>query len=186
MRPTGTDVLLVVDVQRDFLPGGALAVPDGDAVVAPANRLGRLFSHVVLTQDWHPPGHASFATSHPGRQPFDSVALPYGPQVLWPEHCVQGTPGADFAPGLDLPHAELVIRKGCRPGIDSYSAFLEADRTTPTGLAATCASAVSPGWCCAASPPITASAGARWMPASRGFPSRWSRTRCAASTSAAR
>ncbi|WP_298955912.1 bifunctional nicotinamidase/pyrazinamidase [uncultured Methylobacterium sp.] len=135
MRPTGTDVLLVVDVQRDFLPGGALAVPDGDAVVAPANRLGRLFSHVVLTQDWHPPGHASFATSHPDRQVFDSVALPYGPQVLWPEHCVQGTPGADFAPGLDLPQAELVIRKGCRPGIDSYSAFLEADRTTPTGLA---------------------------------------------------
>ncbi|GJD48502.1 Nicotinamidase [Methylobacterium crusticola] len=135
MRPAGTDALLVVDVQADFLPGGALAVPDGDGVVAPINALGRRFAHVVLTQDWHPPGHASFAGSHPGRRPFDTVRLPYGEQVLWPEHCVQGTPGADLAAGLDLPHAALVIRKGCRAGIDSYSAFREADRATPTGLA---------------------------------------------------
>ncbi|MGY2049936.1 bifunctional nicotinamidase/pyrazinamidase [Methylobacterium sp. JK268] len=133
--PAETDVLLVVDVQRDFLPGGALAVPDGDAVVPVVNALGRLFPHAVLTQDWHPPGHASFASSHPGRGVFDSVDLDYGPQVLWPDHCVMGTPGAALAEGLDLPRAELVIRKGFRPGIDSYSAFLEADRRTPTGLA---------------------------------------------------
>nr|WP_043752007.1 bifunctional nicotinamidase/pyrazinamidase [Methylobacterium nodulans] len=135
MEPCDTDVLLVVDVQRDFLPGGALAVPDGDAVVAPITALGRLFPHVVLTQDWHPPGHASFASSHPGRQPFDTIALAYGEQVLWPDHCVMGTSGAALAEGLDLPHAELVIRKGYRRSIDSYSAFVEADRRTPTGLA---------------------------------------------------
>ena len=135
MRLLPDDVLLVVDVQRDFLPGGPLAVPDGNAVAAPINRLGALFDHVVLTQDWHPAGHVSFAASHPGRAPFERIDLPYGPQVLWPTHCVQGSDGARFAPGLDLPHAELVIRKGFRPTVDSYSAFLEADGRTPTGLA---------------------------------------------------
>jgi nicotinamidase/pyrazinamidase len=130
-----SDVLLVIDVQVDFLPGGALAVPEGDAVIEPINRLIARFPHVAVTQDWHAPGHASFATSHPGRSPFETVALPYGPQVLWPEHCVRGTPGAALAPGLDAERAELVIRKGHAPGVDSYSAFLEADRTTRTGLA---------------------------------------------------
>ena len=129
------DVLLVVDVQRDFLPGGALAVPDGDAVIGPVNRLAALFPHVVLTQDWHPPGHVSFAASHPGQAPFSVITVPYGQQVLWPTHCVQGTDGAALAPGLDLPRAQLVIRKGFRPHVDSYSAFQEADRRTPTGLA---------------------------------------------------
>ncbi len=129
------DVLLVVDVQVDFLPGGPLAVPDGDAVIAPVNRIGAAFGHVVLTQDWHPPGHVSFAASHPGRAAFDETELSYGRQVLWPTHCVQDTPGAALAAALDLPRAELVIRKGCRAGVDSYSAFTEADRRTPTGLA---------------------------------------------------
>ena len=135
MRLSPDDVLLVIDVQRDFLPGGPLAVPDGDAVVAPINRLGALFPHVLLTQDWHPAGHVSFADNHPGRAPFEQIELPYGPQVLWPTHCVQGSNGADFAPGLDLPQAELVVRKGFRPAVDSYSAFAEADRRTTTGLA---------------------------------------------------
>ncbi len=135
MRMLPGDVLIVVDVQVDFLPGGALAVPDGDAVVAPINRLGAAFPEVVLTQDWHPAGHASFAGSHPGRVPFDEIELPYGRQVLWPAHCIQGTPGAALAAGLDVPHARLVIRKGCRRDVDSYSAFTEADRRTPTGLA---------------------------------------------------
>jgi len=128
------DVLIVVDVQSDFLPGGTLAVPDGDAVVPAVNRLGAVFGHVVLTQDWHPPGHVSFAASHPGHAPFTETEVAYGRQMLWPVHCVQGTPGAALAAGLDLPGAELVIRKGCRPGVDSYSAFTEADRRTPTGL----------------------------------------------------
>ena len=135
MRLLPDDVLLVVDVQRDFLPGGPLPVPDGDAVVAPVNRLGTLFPHVLLTQDWHPAGHASFAANHAGRKPFEQIELPYGPQVLWPTHCVQGSDGAGFAPGLDLPRAELVVRKGFRRGVDSYSAFTEADRRTTTGLA---------------------------------------------------
>lgn len=135
MRLLPGDVLLVVDVQRDFLPGGPLAVPDGDAVVAPINRLGTLFDHVLLTQDWHPAGHVSFAANHAGLAPFEQIELPYGRQVLWPTHCVQGSDGAGFAPGLDLPRAELVVRKGFRPGVDSYSAFTEADRRTPTGLA---------------------------------------------------
>jgi nicotinamidase/pyrazinamidase len=130
----GSDVLIVVDVQNDFCPGGGLAVPRGDEVVAAINRLAAKFDHVVLTQDWHPPRHLSFASSHPGRRPFETVALPYGAQVLWPDHCVQGTPGAAFHPALDIPHAALVIRKGFRPAIDSYSAFFENDRTTPTGL----------------------------------------------------
>ena len=135
MRLLPGDVLLVVDVQRDFLPGGPLAVPDGDTVVAPINRLGTLFDHVLLTQDWHPADHVSFAANHPGRAPFEQIELSYGRQVLWPTHCVQGSDGAGFAPGLDLPRAELIVRKGFRPGVDSYSAFTEADRRTPTGLA---------------------------------------------------
>jgi nicotinamidase/pyrazinamidase len=135
MQLRSDDALLVIDVQQDFLPGGSLAVPDGDAVVGPINRLGARFAHVVLTQDWHPAGHISFAASHPGHAPFGTIALAYGTQVLWPTHCVQGTPGAALATGLDVPHAELVIRKGFRPEVDSYSAFAEADRRTPTGLA---------------------------------------------------
>ncbi len=129
------DVLLVVDVQNDFLPGGALAVPGGDAVIAPLNRLARAFAHVVITQDWHPPGHVSFAASHPGRSAFETLDVAYGRQVLWPVHCVQGTRGAALADALDVPHAQLIIRKGSDAGIDSYSAFMEADRRTPTGLA---------------------------------------------------
>ncbi|EIM28928.1 bifunctional nicotinamidase/pyrazinamidase [Microvirga lotononidis] len=135
IEPGEHDVLIVVDVQVDFLPGGALAVPEGDAVIAPINRLAKLFRHVVLTQDWHPEGHASFASSHPQKQLFETTELHYGPQVLWPDHCVQGTPGAEFARDLDIPHAQLVIRKGYNAGIDSYSGFKEADRRTSTGLA---------------------------------------------------
>jgi nicotinamidase/pyrazinamidase len=130
-----TDVLLVVDVQNDFCPGGKLAVPHGDEVVPLVNQLGNRFQHVVLTQDWHPSGHSSFASANPGRQPFETVAFPYGPQVLWPDHCVQGTPGAQFQAELQIPHAELIIRKGYRRDIDSYSAFYENDHRTPTGLA---------------------------------------------------
>lgn len=135
IRPGPRDVLIVVDVQNDFCPGGGLAVPDGDAVVPVVNRLAGSFAHVVLTQDWHPPGHRSFASSHPGRAPYETVALSYGPQILWPDHCVQGTPGAAFRADLTIPHAGLVLRKGCHPGIDSYSAFFENDHDTPTGLA---------------------------------------------------
>jgi len=126
--------LVIVDVQNDFCPGGALAVPEGDRIIPAVNRLAAEFAHVVLTQDWHPPGHASFASSHPGRQPFDTIDLSYGRQILWPDHCVQGTSGAAFHPGLDVPHAELVLRKGFRTAIDSYSAFFENDHRTPTGL----------------------------------------------------
>ena len=128
------DVLVVVDIQNDFCPGGNLAVPRGDEVIAPVNRLARRFADVVLTQDWHPEGHQSFASHHPGRRPFDTVTAAYGPQVLWPDHCVQGTPGAAFHPALAVPHAGLIIRKGFRPAIDSYSALYENDRATPTGL----------------------------------------------------
>jgi nicotinamidase/pyrazinamidase len=128
-------LLLVIDVQNDFCVGGALAVPDGDAVVPVINRIAEHFTHVVLTQDWHPRGHSSFASSHPGRQAFETVRLPYGEQVLWPDHCVQGTEGAAFHPGLAIDRAELIVRKGYRAAIDSYSAFAENDRTTPTGLA---------------------------------------------------
>jgi nicotinamidase/pyrazinamidase len=135
IEPSDSDVLIVVDVQVDFLPGGALAVPDGDAVIAPINRLAKAFRHVVLTQDWHPEGHASFASSHRARQPFEMIELHYGQQVLWPDHCVQGTPGAEISRNLDIPHAQLVIRKGYNAGIDSYSGFKEADRQTSTGLA---------------------------------------------------
>lgn len=129
------DLLLVIDVQNDFCPGGALAVNDGDAVVPTINRISQRFGHVVLTQDWHPAGHSSFASSHPGASPFESIAMPYGPQTLWPDHCVQGTDGAAFHPDLSTVSAELVIRKGFRREIDSYSAFYENDRQTPTGLA---------------------------------------------------
>jgi len=128
------DFLLVVDVQNDFLPGGALAVPDGGAVVPVINALASRFAHTALTQDWHCPGHLSFASSHPGRAAFETIELPYGTQILWPEHCVQGTPGAEFSAALRIPQAELVVRKGYRREIDSYSAFCEADRVTPTGL----------------------------------------------------
>jgi nicotinamidase/pyrazinamidase len=129
------DVLLVVDVQNDFMPRGALAVARGDEVVPVVNALARRFANVVLTQDWHPPRHISFASSHPGRQPFDRIALPYGEQVLWPDHCVQATPGAALHAALDAPHAQLVVRKGYHPAVDSYSAFVEADRRHQTGLA---------------------------------------------------
>ncbi len=139
MAPTipirDSDVLVVVDLQNDFCPGGALAVPKGDEIVPLVNRLGRAFPNVVLTQDWHPRGHQSFASVHPGTAPHDLVQFSYGAQMLWPDHCVQGTSGAEFHPDLDLPSATLIIRKGFRPAIDSYSAFFENDRTTQTGLA---------------------------------------------------
>lgn len=129
------DVLIVVDVQNDFCGGGALAVPGGEEMVPVANRLGRCFANVVLTQDWHPAGHRSFASSHEGKAPFETTDMPYGPQVLWPDHCVQGTGGAAFHRDLDIPHAVLVVRKGFRAHIDSYSAFFENDHRTATGLA---------------------------------------------------
>jgi nicotinamidase/pyrazinamidase len=134
MRPRD-DLLLIIDVQNDFCPGGALAVAEGDATVPVINRLSQRFGHVAVTQDWHPSGHSSFATSHPGSGPFETIDMPYGPQTLWPDHCVQGTPGAALHPLLSTERAELVIRKGFRPEIDSYSAFFENDRRTPTGLA---------------------------------------------------
>jgi nicotinamidase/pyrazinamidase len=129
------DLLLIIDVQNDFCAGGALAVSDGDDVVPVVNRLAKRFAHVALTQDWHPSGHSSFATSHPGAAPFESIDMPYGRQTLWPDHCIQGTSGAAFHPQLQTERAELVIRKGFRTEIDSYSAFYENDRRTPTGLA---------------------------------------------------
>jgi nicotinamidase/pyrazinamidase len=135
IQPDDNDLLLIIDVQNDFCPGGALAVADGDAVVPVINRLAERFDHVVLTQDWHPAGHSSFATSHPGSTVFEVIEMPYGRQTLWPDHCVQGTSGASFHPQLVKDRAELVIRKGFRPTIDSYSAFYENDRRTPTGLA---------------------------------------------------
>ncbi len=129
-----TSVLIVIDVQNDFCPGGRLAVPGGDEVVRLVNGLAEEFAHVVLTQDWHPAGHSSFASSHPGKQPFKTVTMPYGPQTLWPDHCVQDSDGAAFHKDLHIPRAELVIRKGFRKAIDSYSAFFENDHKTPTGL----------------------------------------------------
>jgi nicotinamidase/pyrazinamidase len=134
MKPGEGDVLVITDVQNCFLPGGTLPVPDGDKIIPLINRLGALFRNVVMTQDWHTPGHISFASSHPGKKPFETVQLPYGPQVLWPDHCVQGTADAEVARELRVPHAQLVIRKGYRQHVDSYSAFLEADRKTMTGL----------------------------------------------------
>lgn len=132
---TDADVLVVVDVQNDFLPGGALAVPEGDQVIGPICALAERFDHVVCTQDWHPARHVSFASTHAGQAPFAMIELPYGKQMLWPDHCVQGTRGAALADALQLPRAELVIRKGYHPEVDSYSAFTEADRSTTTGLA---------------------------------------------------
>ena len=126
--------LVVIDVQNDFCPGGALAVPQGDEIIPEMNALIAQFDHVILTQDWHPPNHSSFASMHAGRSPYEQVAMPYGEQTLWPDHCVQGTHGAEFHPALEWTKAELVIRKGFRPEIDSYSAFFENDRKTPTGL----------------------------------------------------
>jgi nicotinamidase/pyrazinamidase len=134
MQTTSNDVLLVTDVQNDFCPGGALAVNDGDAVIEPIHRAAQHFQHIILTQDWHTSDHNSFASAHPGKKPFEQIELSYGPQTLWPDHCVQGTPGADFHPALQLTRAELILRKGFRPAIDSYSAFFENDRTTATGL----------------------------------------------------
>lgn len=143
------DVLLVVDVQNDFMPGGALAVPHGDEIVPIVNRLADAFEHVVLTQDWHPRDHLSFAVNHEGRQPFETITLPYGEQVLWPAHCVQGTTGAAWHAGLEAVHARLVIRKGYRREVDSYSAFVEADRQTGTGLTGYLREhGVTRVWCC--------------------------------------
>lgn len=130
-----TDCLVLIDLQYDFMPGGALAVAEGDLLVPIANRLAERFAHVVATQDWHPAAHSSFASQHPGREPFTTVEMPYGTQTLWPDHCVQGTPGAELHKDLALDRAEMIIRKGYRRDIDSYSAFLENDQTTPTGLA---------------------------------------------------
>lgn len=133
MRPA-TEALIVIDIQNDFCPGGALAVADGDAILPQVNALMAEFSTIVLTQDWHPADHSSFAANHPGAAPFSLVDMPYGPQVLWPSHCVQGSEGAAFHPGLKTDAGHLLIRKGFRPGIDSYSAFFENDRQTVTGL----------------------------------------------------
>lgn len=135
LQTTLQDVLLVIDVQNDFCPGGALAVADGDAVLAPIHRTAAEFEHIILTQDWHTAGHSSFASAHAGKQPFEQIEVSYGPQTLWPDHCVQGSKGAEFHPALHLPQAELILRKGFRPHIDSYSAFFENDRKTATGLA---------------------------------------------------
>lgn len=132
--PGNTDLFLIIDVQNDFCTGGALAVPDADSVVPIINHLADRFEHIVLTQDWHPANHQSFATSHPGQEPFNKIQLPYGEQTLWPAHCVQGTHGAALHPKLAIPKAELILRKGFRCTIDSYSAFYENDHATPTGL----------------------------------------------------
>ena len=134
IKPGDDDVLAVIDVQNCFLPGGTLPVPDGDKIIPLINQIAPAFRHVVITQDWHTKGHISFASSHPGKKPFETVQLPYGTQVLWPDHCIQGTPDADVHKDLKIPHAELIIRKGYRPHVDSYSAFLEADGKTMTGL----------------------------------------------------
>ena len=131
---TDQTALLIIDVQNDFCPGGALAVGDGDAVIPTINALQNRFGAIVLTQDWHPAEHLSFAANHPGAAPFSTTEAAYGTQVLWPTHCVQGTPGAEFHPDLATDRAEMIVRKGYRPSIDSYSAFFENDRTTPTGL----------------------------------------------------
>ncbi|MEL6450323.1 MAG: bifunctional nicotinamidase/pyrazinamidase [Pseudomonadota bacterium] len=129
-----THALIVIDVQTDFCPGGALAVPGGDAIVPGINALMAEAAAVVLTQDWHPAGHSSFASSHAGKAPYDMTQMPYGPQVLWPDHCIQGSVGAAFHPDLTTDRADMIVRKGYRPAIDSYSAFFENDHTTPTGL----------------------------------------------------
>jgi nicotinamidase/pyrazinamidase len=135
MQITTNDVLIVIDVQNDFCPGGALAVADGDAIIDPIHRVAAKFEHIVLTQDWHTAGHSSFASAHVGKKPFEQIEVSYGMQTLWPDHCVQGSRGAEFYPALRLPQAELILRKGFRREIDSYSAFFENDRKTATGLA---------------------------------------------------
>jgi nicotinamidase/pyrazinamidase len=134
IKPTSADALLVVDIQYDFLPGGSLAVKGGDEIIGPINALGRKFDNVIMTQDWHPRGHVSFASNHQGAKPFEMITLPYGPQILWPDHCVWETDGARFSENVDLPHTQLVIRKGYHEIVDSYSGFQEADRKTKTGL----------------------------------------------------
>lgn len=134
ITPGETDCLVVIDLQNDFMPGGALAVPEGDAVVPTINRLATRFRHVVATQDWHPAGHSSFASAHPGRSPFETIEAAYGEQTLWPDHCIQGTSGAALHDDFNPERVELVLRKGFRPAIDSYSAFTENDRNTTTGL----------------------------------------------------
>lgn len=129
-----TDILLAVDIQNDFCPGGALRIPGGDEIVPVINKIARRFAHVLVTQDWHPSDHSSFASAHSGRKAYETINVSYGTQVLWPDHCIQGTQGAEFHPALDLVHVELVLRKGYRRAIDSYSAFFENDHVTPTGL----------------------------------------------------
>ncbi|HTB98743.1 MAG TPA: bifunctional nicotinamidase/pyrazinamidase [Terracidiphilus sp.] len=136
MHVTSEDVLVVIDLQYDFCPGGALAVAGGDATIPLIHAIAQNFEHIVLTQDWHPRGHSSFASTHPGKRLFDQIQMPYGAQTLWPDHCIQGSKGAKFHRGLKLPQAELILRKGFRQEIDSYSAFFENDHVTPTGLAA--------------------------------------------------
>jgi nicotinamidase/pyrazinamidase len=135
IKPNASSALVVIDVQNCFLPGGSLAVKDGDQVIALINRIATSFSNVVMTQDWHTPHHVSFASSHEGKKPFDTIKLAYGTQVLWPDHCVQGTDGAQIAKDISIPHAQLIVRKGFHNDVDSYSAFLEADKATHTGLA---------------------------------------------------
>ncbi len=137
MTPLPTDALIIIDPQNDFCPGGALAVAEGDAIMPGIATLASRFAHVVVTQDWHPAGHSSFASSHPGAAPFATTTMPYGEQVLWPDHCIQGSHGAAFHPAISaaLDRAQMILRKGHNPAIDSYSAFRENDRTTPTGLA---------------------------------------------------
>jgi nicotinamidase/pyrazinamidase len=129
-----SSALIVIDMQNDFCPGGSLAVTGGNDIVPIINKLALDYTHVILTQDWHPLGHSSFASQHKGHDPFSQITMPYGPQTLWPDHCIQSTRGAEFHVGLDIPHAELIIRKGYRKAIDSYSAFFENDHKTPTGL----------------------------------------------------
>jgi nicotinamidase/pyrazinamidase len=136
IKPDDASALLVIDVQNCFLPGGSLAVKEGEQVVPVINKIAKSFANVVMTQDWHTPGHVSFASVHSGKKPFETIDLPYGKQVLWPDHCVQGTDGAALSKDLSIPQAELVIRKGFHKDVDSYSAFMEADGKTSTGLAA--------------------------------------------------
>lgn len=134
LKQVKQSVLIVVDVQNGFTPGGNLAVANADEIIPKINQLAQKFEHIVLTQDWHPDQHISFADNHPNKKPFETIELDYGRQVLWPKHCVQGTHDAEFHPNLNIPTAQLIIRKGCHQNIDSYSAFMEADRKTPTGL----------------------------------------------------
>ena len=174
--------LLVIDVQNCFLPGGSLAVKDGEQVVPVINRIAKGFANVVMTQDWHTAGHVSFASAHSGKKPFETVDLPYGKQVLWPDHCVQGTEGASLSKDLAIPHAELVIRKGFHKDVDSYSAFTEADGKTTTGLAAYLKARKIKRSSSPASPPTSAWPGPRSMRARPASRPMWSRTPAAAST----